>query len=190
MKTDKPNLRKQYLQKRKAVSSFDSFIRSWTIQGNLIDSDFYSSSSVIGLYYPILNEVQTFRILNHALMTSKTVCFPALVDDRLNFYEYRSNKELRMGKYNIMEPNVTHGVMNNQLDLVIVPGIVFDIVGNRIGYGKGYYDKFLASISSSKLTIVGLGYTFQVHPEEFDHCEHDAKMDFLITEIEAKCFHC
>lgn len=188
MITDKPDLRKRYLQIRKNLSSFDSFIKSWTIQDNLIESDFYYNSKVIGLYYPILNEVQTFRILNHSLMRSKTVCLPAVVNDKLVFYQYTSNKELKKGKYNIMEPNVTHVEMNNHLDLLIVPGIVFDIVGSRIGYGKGYYDRFIASISCNYLTIAGLGYNFQIYPGEFDHFKHDAKMDILVTEAGIKCF--
>jgi 5-formyltetrahydrofolate cyclo-ligase len=78
--------------------------------------------------------------------------------------------------------------MNNYLDLLIVPGIVFDIVGSRIGYGKGYYDRFIASISCNYLTIAGLGYNFQIYPGEFDHFKHDAKMDILVTEAGIKCF--
>lgn len=185
---DKQNLRKKYLQIRKALSSFDSFIRSWTIQDNLIGSDFYCNSKVVGLYYPIFNEVQTFRIINNSIMNSKTVCLPAVVNDKLVFYQYRSNKELKKGKYNIMEPNVTNVEMNNHLDLLIVPGIVFDTVGNRIGYGKGYYDRLIKSISSDSLTIAGLGYDFQIHQGELDHFEHDAKMDILVTEVGIKFF--
>jgi len=185
---DKPSLRKRYLQRRKTLSSFDSFIKSWIIQDILIGSDFYCNAKIIGLYYPIINEVQTFRIIDNSLLNSKTVCLPAVVNDKLIFYKYKSSKELRMGKYNIIEPNPTDLEMNNLLDLVIVPGIVFDNMGNRIGYGKGYYDRLFASIPSDSLTIAGLGYNFQVHAEELDHFEHDAKMDILVTESGIRFF--
>lgn len=188
MSIDKPILRKKYLETRKGLSSFDCFIKSWIIQGIVIDSEFYCDAKVIGLYYPILNEVQTFRLINHSLLNSKTVCLPAIVNDKLIFYKHKSSKELQMGKYNIMEPNPTDLEMNNLLDLVIVPGIVFDGVGNRIGYGKGYYDRLFGSIPSYGLTIAGLGYEFQVHPEELDRFEHDVKLNILVTEVGVKYF--
>ncbi len=188
MPMDKPSLRKQYLQRRKTLSSFDSFIKSWIIQDIIISSDFYCNAKIIGLYYPIINEVQTFRLMDDSLLNSKTVCLPVVVNDKLIFYRYNSRKELKMGKYSIMEPKSTDIEMNNLLDLIIVPGIVFDNVGNRIGYGKGYYDRLFASIPSDGLTIAGLGYNFQVHPEELEHFEHDAKMDILVTEVGLKFF--
>jgi 5-formyltetrahydrofolate cyclo-ligase len=188
MVTDKAILRMQYLKVRKGLSSFDSFIKSWAIQDRLIDSNILSNAKVIGLYYPIFNEVQTFRIISYSLMNSKTVCLPAVVGDKLLFYEYESKKELKTGKYNIMEPRQTNVEMNNQLDLIVIPGIVFDIGGHRIGYGKGYYDKLIKSLSTNKLTVAGLGYNFQVHPEEIEHFDHDAKLDALFTEDYVKFF--
>ena len=178
----------QYLKVRKGLSSFDSFIKSWTIQDHLIDSNIFYDAKVIGLYYPILNEVQTFRIISYAIINSKTVCLPAVVGDKLLFYEYESKKDLKTGKYNIMEPSRTNLEMNNQLDLLIIPGIVFDLAGHRIGYGKGYYDKLIKSLPTNKFIVVGLGYNFQVHPEEIEHFNHDAKLDALITEDDVNFF--
>ncbi|HEX5904556.1 MAG TPA: 5-formyltetrahydrofolate cyclo-ligase [Candidatus Nitrosocosmicus sp.] len=189
MVTDKAILRMQYLKVRKGLSSFDSFIKSWTIQDRLIDSNIFYNAKVIGVYYPILNEVQTFRIICYSIINSKTVCLPAVVGEKLLFYEYESIKELKTGKYNIMEPSRTNLEMNNQLDLLIIPGIVFDLAGHRIGYGKGYYDKLIQSLPTNNITIAGLGYNFQVHPEEIEHFNHDAKLDVLITEDDVKFFH-
>ena len=189
MVIDKVNLRARYLKVRKALSSFDSFVKSWTIQDHLIDSNVFYNAKVIGLYYPILNEVQTFRIISYSLLNSKTVCLPAVVGEKLFFYKFESKKELKKGKYNIMEPSNTNLEMNNQLDLIIIPGIVFDIAGHRIGYGKGYYDKLIKSLPTNKFTVAGLGYNFQVHHEEIEHFDHDAKIDVLITEDDVKFFN-
>jgi 5-formyltetrahydrofolate cyclo-ligase len=189
MVTGKANLRAQYLKVRKALSSFDAFIRSWIIQDNLIGLDIFCNAKVIGLYYPILNEVQTFRIISYSLRKSKTVCLPTVVGEQLLFYRYESSIGLKTGKYNILEPAHTNLDMNNQLDLIIVPGIVFDIAGNRIGYGKGYYDRLIKSLATNKHLVAGLGYNFQVHPQEIEHFDHDAKLNALITESEVKFFH-
>lgn len=188
MVADKQSLRKHYLQIRKGMSSFESFMKSWTIQKYLIEADFFLDSKVIGLYYPILNEVQTFRIINQSLQLCKTVCLPAVVDHQLSFYPYESRQLLKIGKYNIMEPIPRKPEINEHLDLIVVPGIVFDTTGNRIGYGKGYYDKFINLFSASRPIIVGLAYNFQVYGEKFSQFDHDVKMDILITEEFIKYF--
>lgn len=188
MVTDKIRLRLKYLEVRKALSSFDSFIKSWAIQDKLITSNLLCNAKVIGLYYPILNEVQTFRIITYSLIHSKTICLPAVVDGKLLFYRYESKMGLQKGKYNIMEPIYDNIDMNHALDLIIIPGIVFDIFGNRIGYGKGYYDKLINSLDRKKCIIAGLGYNFQIHTQEIEHFEHDAKLDALFTEAETKFF--
>ncbi|VFJ12733.1 5-formyltetrahydrofolate cyclo-ligase [Candidatus Nitrosocosmicus franklandus] len=188
MVTDRTRLRLKYLEVRKALSSFDSFIRSWAIQARLITSNLFCKAKVIGLYYPILNEVQTFRIITYSLSHFKTICLPAVVDGRLLFYKYESIMGLQKGKYNIMEPIYDNIYMNHELDLLIIPGIVFDFFGNRIGYGKGYYDKLISSLDRKKCTIAGLGYNFQVHPQEIEYFDHDAKLDALFTEAETRFF--
>jgi 5-formyltetrahydrofolate cyclo-ligase len=186
--TDKQSLRNHYLQIRKDLSSFDSFIKSWTIQNYLLAADFFLNSKVVGLYYPILNEVQTFRILESSLLLAKTVCLPAVVEQKILFYRYNPTLGLKIGKYNIMEPTPTNSETNNQLDMIVIPGVVFDSAGNRIGYGKGYYDRFINLMTEYRPVIAGLGYSFQVHPEEISAFEHDVKLDILITEKGVKYF--
>ena len=123
----------------------------------------FTESKVIGLYYPILNEVQTFQIISQAILNSKTVCLPTIVNEQIIFFKYDPTKRLRIGKYGIMEPEATSENMNHCLDIVITPGVVFDMTGNRIGYGKGYYDKFFNSNAYQNMTLVGLGYDFQIN---------------------------
>jgi 5-formyltetrahydrofolate cyclo-ligase len=81
-----------------------------------------------------------------------------------------------------MEPEATCENMNHVLDTVITPGILFDTAGNRIGYGKGYYDKFFNANTSQIMTLVGLGYDFQIILEKITCNPHDVKMSIVISD--------
>ena len=151
-------------------------------QQRFLGSKYFSESKVIGLYYPILNEVQTFRIMSQAILNLKTVCLPTIVDEQISFFKYDPTKSLKVGKYGIMEPETSSENMNHLLDIVITPGVVFDVTGNRIGYGKGYYDKFFNSIGFQNMTLVGLGYDFQFILEKIICNDQDVKMNTLISE--------
>ena len=151
-------------------------------QQRFLGSKYFSESKVIGLYYPILNEVQTFQIMSQAILNLKTVCLPTIVDEQISFFKYDPTKSLKVGKYGIMEPETSSENMNHLLDIVITPGVVFDVTGNRIGYGKGYYDKFFNSNGFQNMTLVGLGYDFQLILEKIICNAQDVKMNTLISE--------
>ncbi len=167
---------------RKNMPYYDCLIKSWSAQQRFLGSKFFTDSKVIGLYYPILNEVQTFQIIYQAIMNSKTVCLPTIVNEQINFFKYDPTKRLRLGKYGIMEPEPSCENMNHFLDTVVTPGILFDTTGNRIGYGKGYYDKFFNSNASQTMTLVGLGYDFQLILEKITCNPNDAKMSTVISD--------
>jgi len=182
MVPSKEVLRKKYLLIRKNLPSYDCFIKSWSAQQRFLGSRFFTESKVIGLYYPILNEIQTFQIISQAILNSKTLCLPTIIDEQIIFFKYDPTKRLRLGKYGIMEPEATSENMNSCLDTVITPGIVFDMIGNRIGYGKGYYDKFFNSNTSQNTTLVGLGYDFQIILEKITCDAQDVKMNTVISD--------
>jgi len=81
MTNNKEILRKRFLLQRKRLSSYDVFIKSWFAQENLLNSIFFSRSETIGVYYPTLNEVQTFRIINKSISAKKKICFPKLLNN-------------------------------------------------------------------------------------------------------------
>ncbi len=169
---------------RKSLSSYDVFIKSWFAQENLLNSILFSKSRIIGVYYPILNEVQTFRIIQKSLSIKKIVCLPKLYDGEIIFFSITTLNDLMLGKYNIKEPLLNKNNMCDEVDTVITPGLVFDKCGYRIGYGKGYYDKFFNKFSKKKITAIGLGYEFQLISDYIIHEPHDAKLDALITNKE------
>jgi len=182
MVPSKEVLRKKYLLMRKNMPYNDCLMKSWSAQQRFLGSRFFAESKVIGVYYPILNEVQTFQIISHAFLNSKTVCLPTIVNEQINFFKYDPTKRLRLGKYGVMEPETTCENMNHFLDTVVTPGILFDTAGNRIGYGKGYYDKFFNSNASQFMTLVGLGYDFQLILEKITCNPHDVKMNIVISD--------
>src|ERR687890_177305 len=155
MNCNKEHLRIKFLSLRKSLSSYDVFIKSWLAQDNLLNSFFFSKSKVIGVYYPILNEVQTFRIIMKSLSLKKKVCLPKVQDGKMTFYSIFGLNDLKIGMYNINEPQTTDIVKDETIDTIIAPGAVFDRLGNRIGYGKGYYDRFLEQIWENGITVIG-----------------------------------
>jgi 5-formyltetrahydrofolate cyclo-ligase len=184
MTNNKEILRKRFLIQRKRLSSYDVFIKSWLAQENLLNSVFFSRSKTIGVYYPILNEVQTFRIINKSISAKKKICIPKLLNDEIIFFSIANLNDLIVGKFNIKEPIINTNNKCIEIDTVIAPGIVFDRFGYRIGFGKGYYDKFLKLFSKKNTITIGLGYDFQLISDIITHESHDVKLDVLITNRE------
>jgi 5-formyltetrahydrofolate cyclo-ligase len=184
MKGNKELLRTKFLTLRKNLSSYDVFIKSWFVQENLLNSFFFSKSKVIGVYYPILNEVQTFRIIRKSLSLKKKVCLPRVQDGKITFCSITDLNNLKTGKYNIQEPQTKANDDFEMMDTVITPGIVFDRLGYRVGYGKGYYDSFLERFPKNNIIAIGLGYEFQIISDYISYEPHDFRLDVLVTNKE------
>jgi 5-formyltetrahydrofolate cyclo-ligase len=176
-------LRKEVLQKRNSLSDYQIARMSKLIQEKLIGSPEFIESKSIGVYLPIGSEVQTDDIIRNAIESEKTVMLPRVITNDLHFfivekhdYEYDS---FDVNKFGIKEPKKTNMKLDF-IDLLIVPGIVFDSHGYRIGYGHGYYDKFMAEKRFSK--SIGLAYEFQLMKNPIPKSEFDKKIDILITD--------
>lgn len=184
---NKQRLKEKYLSIRKSLPSYDVFIKSWYAQENFLKSNFFSKSRIIGIYYPIHNEVQTFRIIHQSLSKSKIICLPKLIDKKLLFYEFDQYDKVEIGSYGIMEPLIDNKNLTTYVDTIVTPGIVFDRRGFRIGYGKGYYDKFF-KFSHNDIKIIGLCYEFQLVSHNIDNEPHDIRMDTIMTNTEVISF--
>ncbi len=117
----------------------------------------------VGIFYPIRNEVNLLSI-------DGEVAFPRVIEG-MEFYKYTG--ELVKGKYNIPEPTGA----KTEVDTIIVPGSVFDSYGYRIGYGGGYYDKYMKEHHLK----IGVCFDFQVI-DELPKEVHDVRLDWLVTE--------
>lgn len=138
----------------------------------------------IGITLSINGEVETREIIQEAWKLKKLVAVPK-TDPKLHelaFYALESFEQLEPGHFGIMEPKIdsTSIVNSNDIDLLFVPGLVFDRKGYRIGYGGGYYDRFLAQFSNKTLS---LAFSFQV-VDEIPRFDYDKPVDCIITEKE------
>lgn len=134
---------------------------------------------------PLL-EVDTVRLLEYLISENTEVAVPRCTDSigNMQFYSIKNTDCLSVGAYGISEPdvNICRKVFPDNRTLCIVPGLSFDECGRRMGFGKGYYDRFLKDFSGIS---VGLCYECCIMGE-IPHEEHDAVMDYVITEN--RCF--
>ncbi|HEX7818822.1 MAG TPA: 5-formyltetrahydrofolate cyclo-ligase, partial [Nitrososphaeraceae archaeon] len=175
-------LRKEILRKRNSLSQFQIVSISKLIQKNLIKSPEFIESKSIGIYLPIGSEVRTDDIISIALESKKTLLLPRVITNDLQFYivEKKDFDEdsFDINKFGVREPKETNGKLDF-IDLLIIPGIAFDYYGYRIGYGHGYYDKYMTNGKFSK--SIGLAYDLQVIKSPIPKFEYDKKIDILFT---------
>ncbi|MBI5328310.1 MAG: 5-formyltetrahydrofolate cyclo-ligase [Deltaproteobacteria bacterium] len=141
----------------------------------------------LSLYASFKNEVLTDNIFEYAIAHGKEVFFPRIVrgKKKLMFLRVHGKEDMAPGSYYIKEP-VNHRENHPDdrpaaaLDIIVVPGIAFDANGNRLGYGRGYYDKALSSLKA-KCLMIALAFDFQIL-DKIPAETHDVKMDMIITE--------
>ena len=167
----KEELRNKYKIIRDNIKDKD--IKSNIIKNKVINTIEYQNSKVIALYKNLDTEVCTNDLINYALNDNKIVALPKVVGNTLKFYK-TDNKSFTKSKYNIYEPIETDIVDN--IDLFIVPGICFDKYKNRLGFGKGYYDRVLKSIK------MGICFEEQIYDKKIETNNFDIKMDKIITD--------
>lgn len=181
----KNTVRKEVLESRKAMSSQDLKSKSDSICSYLLESDFYKNSSVIMAYIDFRNEVQTESLIKKALSDGKKIVIPISVVDTKQLIlseliDY--DGELESGAYGILEPKqeFVRETDPQTVDLVLIPGVAFDSKGYRIGYGAGYYDRFLERVRPD-VAKVALGFDLQMVADAYPD-DHDFPVDSVITE--------
>lgn len=175
-------LRQRHLKQRRQMES--SLVRdlSCLAQGRVLELPFFARARTIGLYAPVGNEVDTRHLCEEALEGGAVVAYPGVVDQSMKFVRYSADCIWRPGNFGIPVP---HGyaecvVAPEEFEVIIVPGATFDHYGNRLGYGKGFYDRYLPQCGS-QCVYVGLAYDFQL--EDSLPCEcHDVSLDYVITD--------
>jgi len=185
MDNEKSEIRKMILQKRKLLQAKEMKEYSEIICSRLKENTAFSRANIVFAYVDTKNEVSTSKLLQDSINQGKTVCLPLSIEDSMELKFYRVfdlDKDLKKGNYGIFEPvpNPERLVLQEKAELIIVPGVAFDLSLNRIGYGKGYYDSFLAKAPESMLKIA-LAYDFQLL-ESIPTGDNDIKMDMIITE--------
>lgn len=178
-------IRKEILRLRNNLKSEEKNSLDKKIFNSLIESNIYKESKKIFIYVSYNNEVDTKEIIKHSFENNKIIYVPKInIEDKtMNAVKIHSLNELYVNKYGILEPNIVDkNDVGLEFDFIIMPGMVFDKAGNRIGYGGGYYDKYLSSLSY-KVDKVALAYNFQI-VDNIKTEEHDIKVDYIITDNE------
>ncbi|MDD4457025.1 MAG: 5-formyltetrahydrofolate cyclo-ligase [Syntrophotalea acetylenica] len=176
----KKSLRSIMLARRKHLAAEVCLSHSIRIQRRLVMLDVFKSACCVALYSPIFNEVFTEEVFHQALRAGKVVAYPRVRGESLDFVSVSSPAEFAPGAFGVMEPTGSHLIPPSALDLILVPGVAFDLFGNRLGYGKGFYDRVLCLGSRSAISV-GLCYEMQLL-DELPVEDHDAGLDLLITE--------
>lgn len=153
-KEEKDVLRKKYIRIRNKIKDKDS--KSNVIFSQLISLEEYKKSKIIAIYRSLKTEVDTTNLIDFSLKKNKIVVLPKVVYNDLKFYKISSlSEKLEKSRFGIEEPieNEKNFIKANEIDLIIIPGICFDIYKNRLGFGKGYYDRLLQGFKIKNIAI-------------------------------------
>jgi len=179
---DKKKTRQRVLQQRRAFSATEKtpaeqrmlkFLQSWEI---------FRQAKTIHIFISKTDEPDTVPIIESAWESGKTVAVPCVVPDSFELFhsQLKSFEDLSSGALGVLEPSPEGRIAMNpeSFDLVIIPGVAFDRQGGRLGYGKGYYDRFLEQTAAFRLA---LAFNFQVL-EKVPTEKHDVPMNGVLTE--------
>ena len=167
---DKKELRRTIRDRKRAMTQEDIELRSQKLGQLLRDSQVYRDADTVYFYLPYNQEVRTVPMVEQALRDGKKVAVPKVYGDDMKFLYIEDLSRIGKGYCGIPEPLDDGPVAEDPTALVLMPGLAFDPQGHRIGYGGGFYDKFLAR--EPQHPTVALCYDFQMLPrletEEFD----------------------
>lgn len=178
----KTELRTLYKEKRKELPQEEKQRMDKAICDRFLSLSSYRYADTILLYYPLKNEIDTRRIALDALEKGKRLAFPRCIENNEMVYHYvTSLDELTSGKYGINEPKEDLPLYVPSADshaLCVLPAIIYDKKGYRLGYGKGYYDRFLSSFKGTKAGLIYSDFII----DEIPHGRYDLRADVVITE--------
>jgi 5-formyltetrahydrofolate cyclo-ligase len=156
-------IRKETKKKIKSLDKKERSKKSSVIQEKLFILDLFKKANTVMFYFSTEDEVDTERMISEACGMGKRVALPKIVGDKIQPSLYKEGDKLKKGPYGIYEPDdkTSRPISEREIDLIVVPGVAFDKRGNRLGRGKGYYDRFLKTAPSTAYTV-GIAFDFQV----------------------------
>ncbi len=175
--SDKKSLRSLLLEKRDNTSFDFMKIASEKMQKRLKKINAFRDAQKIGAYFPIGSEILTQDIIQELLSNGKDVFLPKVIGEKMEFRKISNFSSLEKGSFDIMEPK-DDCQTDNSLDVVLVPTVGISPAGVRLGYGHGFYDKFLAE---HKTTTISLTLEKQI-VKNIPKSEHDIIINWIITE--------
>ena len=179
-KSEKQNIRKFLIDRRNELSSEYELKNNSHIHIKTLLEDI--GKCKIGSYFPFRNEISTKLIHELLFSLEFEISLPCVNDEDQNliFRNWKTNDDLVKNKYSILQPK--DDAIEDYPEMIIVPLVGFSMSGYRLGYGGGYYDRFIgAKNKSGKIITVGFGYTFQ-EVNDLPIESHDQKLNWILTE--------
>ena len=174
---DKKELRRQIRDKKRAMTQEQIDMASRHLGEKFSACQPYQQAKTIYGYLPYNQEVRTIPMLERALAEGKRVAVPKVYGDEMRFIYITDLSQVEKGYAGIPEPVADEPVADDPTALVLMPGLAFDPAGHRIGYGGGFYDRFLAAEPNHP--TVALCYDFQMLPE-LETEEFDIPVDLVL----------
>ena len=144
---------------------------------NLIKSKFKRKNLNLALYYPSNFELNVLKFLEYDYMKKKDVLLPVIEKkNNMNFYSWEKNQALFINQFGMLEPDKTKKKIPN---FMLVPMLAFDKHNYRLGYGKGFYDRYLKKFKN--IVTVGVAFSFQRH-HKLPRDKNDVKLNYILTE--------
>ncbi len=179
---DKKTLRKSFLKIRSEISEKSRHKKSLAIAEKLFNSEEYKNSGFVFAYSSYGSEAETGNIIKRAFSDEKRAALPVMLEEKgkMAFIEIKPDSELVKNKTGIYEPvyDEEKAVKPQKGDVVIVPGAAFTLKGERMGYGGGYYDRYLSRCEAFK---IGICFKEQLAEQLPQDC-FDIKTDKVITD--------
>ena len=174
MQAQKQQLRKLVKTRVKAISLAEKEKRATALLRAVWEYPPFQQAQNVMLFWPLPDEINTIPLIEHAHAVGKNVFLPVVVGNDLVIKPYNP-AAMQVGAFGILEPQ-GEAVLPEQLDLMVVPGVAFDAACNRMGRGKGFYDRLLPKL---QCPLIGLAYPFQII--DFIPCEpHDIRMTEIV----------
>lgn len=182
---NKRQLRKIIITLRNELSTEDRVLMNKKILNNIKNNNLYKEAKSIFCFIGFGSEVDTTVIIKDALEKGKKVYVPKIENKKMKIINIKSLDNLKSGVFGILEPESGEELIGS-CDLILVPGVAFTIEGDRLGYGGGYYDKYIHS-QGDNIKTMAIAYSIQIvnhiNTEEFDK-----KINYLLTEKDF--YHC
>ena len=171
-------LRKKFIKIRK--KNYRVVDINYKFLKKIIKKNCISSNPIIGCYYPINSEMDCLEILKRFESENFKISLPAIKpDNKMDFLKWTHNQPLEVGKMGIPIPKNTQEIIP---DIILVPLVAFDNKKNRLGYGGGFYDRYIRKIrETKKILTIGLAFSFQ-KVKKLNINKFDQKLDYIITE--------
>lgn len=179
---DKAAIRAAMLKRRSTLLPDQAARLSHFAQQRFLATEMFAATRSLALYSSVRNETATDKIFTMACRQGKQVYYPRVTGEHLHFVQISSPGQLVLGSFGVLEPAADLKVSRQDPELILVPGVAFDCRGHRLGYGRGFYDRYLACCSDH-VVCVGFAYSFQLC-DALPVGPHDQSLDALVTDTQ------